>query len=46
MIASEIAMARKPTTSGSIAATSAPKASTRMIRVSGRSAFSPRGCPR
>ena len=42
MIVSETAIASTPTTSGSIAATSAPKASTRISRVSGSSAFSPR----
>ena len=41
MIASETAIASTPTMSGSAAATSAPKASTRMISVSGRSRFSP-----
>ena len=41
MIASDTAIASTPTTSGSIAATRAPKASTRITSVSGRSAFSP-----
>ena len=41
MIASDTAIASTPTSSGSAAATSAPKASTRMIRVSGSSRFSP-----
>ena len=42
MIVSDTAMAITPITSGSAAATRAPKASTRMPRVSGRSVRSPR----
>jgi hypothetical protein len=42
MIVSDTAIAMTPTTSGSVAATSAPKASTRMKSVRGSSPSSPR----